>query len=158
MADFIVLLEVNQTMKLSSRTVWSLVGICILAVAGFKIFVVDLMQRQEEQDREDQEAMFEIVRFFFENRQNADAASLSPANPPSPKNFRPIPVVSAQKVVSGFEILSVAEARGKVADEELVLALVLDEQARAYPLNVMTGPQREIFNDELAGQAIVATW
>jgi hypothetical protein len=84
--------------------------------------------------------------------------ALNPDNLPSPESFYPIEAVPRPPVVSGFKILSVAEAVGLVGDEEWVLALEIDGEARAYPLNVLDGPEREVFNDELAGRAIVATW
>ena len=43
-------------------------------------------------------------------------------------------------------------------DNELVLGVELDGEARAYPINMLTGPKREIINDRLGGQAIAATW
>jgi len=45
-----------------------------------------------------------------------------------------------------------------VDDDELVIGVVIDGEARAYPINQLTGPDREIINDELAGTAIAATW
>lgn len=57
------------------------------------------------------------------------------------------------------KIASLEEADGSlVRDEELVLGVVLGKEARAYPINTLTGPQREIINDHLGGQAIAATW
>jgi hypothetical protein len=35
---------------------------------------------------------------------------------------------------------------------------VVEGKARAYPINMLTGPRREIINDELGGKAIAATW
>ena len=43
-------------------------------------------------------------------------------------------------------------------DNELVLGVVLHGKARAYPINQLTGPSREIVNDRLGGVAIAATW
>jgi hypothetical protein len=51
-----------------------------------------------------------------------------------------------------------AEKDGWVQDDELVLGVVVDGKARAYPVNTLTGPRREIINDELGGRAIAATW
>jgi hypothetical protein len=31
-------------------------------------------------------------------------------------------------------------------------------ESRADPINMLTGPQREIINDRLGGRAIAATW
>ena len=55
--------------------------------------------------------------------------------------------------------VSLKEADGTlVTDEELVLGVVVGNEARAYPINTLTGPRREIINDQLGGQAIAATW
>jgi hypothetical protein len=45
-----------------------------------------------------------------------------------------------------------------VHDSELVLGVVVNSEARAYPINMLTGPQREIINDVLGGERIAATW
>ena len=51
-----------------------------------------------------------------------------------------------------------AEKDGIVRDDELVLGVVVNGKDRAYPINTLTGPRREIINDELGGRAIAATW
>ncbi|MFT5467538.1 MAG: hypothetical protein ACI8UO_002643 [Verrucomicrobiales bacterium] len=51
-----------------------------------------------------------------------------------------------------------AENEEWVRDDELVLGLVVNGKARAYPINTLTGPRREIINDELGGRSIAATW
>jgi hypothetical protein len=78
--------------------------------------------------------------------------------PLSVDQFHPIEVAPQMPVVSGFHVLAAQQAQGRVADEELVLAVVLNGQPRAWPLNIMTGPEREVFNDTLGGRAIAATW
>ncbi len=45
-----------------------------------------------------------------------------------------------------------------INDNELVIGVVVNNKARAYSINQLTGPQREIINDELGGVAIAATW
>lgn len=45
-----------------------------------------------------------------------------------------------------------------VAENELVIGVVVDGRARAYSINQLTGPRREIINDELGETAIAATW
>jgi hypothetical protein len=50
------------------------------------------------------------------------------------------------------------ELRGEVTDEELVLGVEIGGQARAYPINQLFWPQREVFNDTLGGRPIAATW
>lgn len=57
-----------------------------------------------------------------------------------------VPILDADKVVN------------QVTDNELVLGVVTGGKARAYPINMLTGPSREIINDTLGGRAIAATW
>ncbi len=45
-----------------------------------------------------------------------------------------------------------------IQDDELVVGVVVNGVARAYPINQLTGPRREIINDVLGGRAIAATW
>jgi len=52
----------------------------------------------------------------------------------------------------------VAVDQAEVDDGELVIGVEVNGQARAYPINQLTGPNREIINDTLGGQAIAATW
>ena len=44
----------------------------------------------------------------------------------------------------------------QLADDELVLGIEIDGQAKAYPISVLNF--REMVNDELAGVPILATW
>jgi hypothetical protein len=57
------------------------------------------------------------------------------------------PVVAASKVTDEI-----------VRDDELVIGVVHNDKARAYPVNQLTGPRREIINDKLGGGPIAATW
>ena len=43
-------------------------------------------------------------------------------------------------------------------DGDLVMGVVINGEARAYPVNYMMGPANEIVNDTLGGQAIAPTW
>lgn len=54
------------------------------------------------------------------------------------------------------DIVSARECN--LADNELVIGVEINGKARAYSINQLTGPQREIINDELGGTAIAATW
>jgi hypothetical protein len=51
-----------------------------------------------------------------------------------------------------------ADMATRVNDADLVLGVVVGDAARAYPINMLTGPSREIINDTLGGRAIAATW
>ncbi len=46
----------------------------------------------------------------------------------------------------------------EIDDNELVIGVEVNGEARAYSINQLTGPSREIINDELGGTAIAATW
>ncbi len=52
----------------------------------------------------------------------------------------------------------VSADQADVVDNELVIGVEVNGQARAYPINQLTGPNREIINDQLGGTAIAATW
>ena len=41
---------------------------------------------------------------------------------------------------------------------DLVMGVVIDGEARAYPVNYMMGPANEVVNDTLGGQPIASTW
>lgn len=66
------------------------------------------------------------------------------------KEPRP-PIVNAP-FISAHEVVD------QVRPEELVLGIVIGGEARAYPINMLVGPEREIINDTLGGRAIAATW
>lgn len=67
----------------------------------------------------------------------------------APRSFRAIVEPESSSVeVAGKQILP----------KELVLGVEVNGVARAYPINMLTGPEREIINDELGGKAIAATW
>lgn len=82
----------------------------------------------------------------------------SDGGPLTAEDFRPMEAVPRMPVVAGFETLSADEADRRIRGDELVLAVEVNGQARAWPLNVMTGPEREVFNDQLGGRSIAATW
>ena len=43
-------------------------------------------------------------------------------------------------------------------DGDIVMGIVINGEARAYPVNYMNGPYNEVVNDELGGQAIAPSW
>ncbi len=55
-------------------------------------------------------------------------------------------------------VVTAGEADKKLRPTELVLGVVVNGAARAYPINMLTGPRREIINDTLGGSHIAATW
>ena len=73
--------------------------------------------------------------------------------------FRPRQVLRKPlPAITRFPIVSAEKAAGKINDAELVLGVALGKEARAYPINMLTGPSREILNDTLAKRPIAATW
>lgn len=62
----------------------------------------------------------------------------------------------------GYPVLSspriVPAAEAKIGDAELVIGVVIGREARAYPVNLMWGPQSETINDTLGGAPVAATW
>ncbi len=65
----------------------------------------------------------------------------------------PLPAITNAPVVAGAQATP-----SLVRDEELVLGVVHKGEARAYPINQLTGPRREIINDRLGGEPVAATW
>lgn len=78
--------------------------------------------------------------------------------PISADEFRPRKVVNAFPAITKPKIVTVDEAKRFVEANELVLGVVIGDEARAYPINMLTNPTREIINDRLGGRAIAATW
>jgi hypothetical protein len=59
-------------------------------------------------------------------------------------------------IKAGLRIVPASEA--KLTDVELVIGVVVGAEARAYPVNLMWGPESEALNDTLGGVPVVATW
>lgn len=76
----------------------------------------------------------------------------------NPNGFAPTSVVAEQPPITEFEVISGKAAGGWVEDDEFVIGVVVEGEPRAYVINTMTGPHREIFNDEISGVALAATW
>ncbi len=72
--------------------------------------------------------------------------------------FKPMRVARPFPAWTKFPVKAVREVGDMLAANELVLGVTVGKEARAYPINMLTGPQREILNDTLGGKAIAATW
>ena len=72
--------------------------------------------------------------------------------------FTPRRVVPPMPAIVDAPVVPADQIADRVSDNELVLGVVVGGKARAYPINMLTGPQREIINDTLGGSAIAATW
>lgn len=62
--------------------------------------------------------------------------------------------------IKDAEFFDIEQGNSFVEDNELVLGVSDDEKgiAKAYPINMLGGPRREIINDQLGDRAIAATW
>lgn len=73
-------------------------------------------------------------------------------------DFKPVRVVRPFPPITEFPVKPVREARDALNPTELVIGVTVGKESRAYPINMLTGPQREILNDKLGDKAIAATW
>ena len=130
-----------MTSKLKAITT----ALCIAVIFGAGFYIVDWSQaRQSKPDRaSDSEASKYRERTVIK----AD-----------PNGFLPMDVVERRKPITKVDIISRKQADDWLEDPELVIGVVVGGKPRAYVINTMTGPSREIFNDVLAGKAIAATW
>ena len=74
------------------------------------------------------------------------------------REFNPRQVIPPIRPITDARISKPAVAKNPVGDSDLVIGLTVGGAARAYPINMLTGPRREIINDKLGGRSIAATW
>ena len=131
---------------MASKIKAATVVLCIAVILGSGVYVVR-SYLADQVDRDDA-------------RSSRNALDRKRANliKPDPNGFAPMDVVELQKPITEFEVVSRKQADGWLKDVELVIGVVVDNKPRAYVINTMTGPEREIFNDVLAGRPIAATW
>ena len=72
--------------------------------------------------------------------------------------FNPGRACQPRPAITDAPTIAASDVTDQAADEELVLGVVVNGEARAYPINMLTGPSREIINDSLGGRDIAATW
>ncbi|MBM3272312.1 DUF3179 domain-containing protein [Candidatus Kaiserbacteria bacterium] len=72
--------------------------------------------------------------------------------------FVPPAKSGARKPIVDAPFVKASEVTDQVTDNELVLGVVIEGQARAYPINMLTGPSREIINDQMGRTNFAATW
>lgn len=78
--------------------------------------------------------------------------------PAGAEEFRPKRLLPPVDPITDPSLVPATEAQEWVGDDELVVGVVIGEEARAYPINQLTRPSREIINDKLGGRSIAATW
>lgn len=76
---------------------------------------------------------------------------------PEPE-FLPRDVVPPFPVIREVPIEPAETGDTTLNPRELVLGVQIGDHARAYPINMLCGPRREIINDTVGGRAIAATW
>ena len=74
-------------------------------------------------------------------------------------DFEPITVIRKPfAVIKDVNFVGGDEASNQVSDATLVLGVELDGTAKAYPIPMLCGPDREIINDRFGDRPIAATW
>jgi hypothetical protein len=53
---------------------------------------------------------------------------------------------------------AVPASQAPLDDGDMVIGLVLNQEARAYPVNYMNGPTNEVVNDTLGNTPIAPSW
>lgn len=91
----------------------------------------------------------------------APAAAPSTPNRVNPRveddaTYRVNFLLSFDSIRPVYEPVFTSAAETPLKDDELVLALSIDGEAKAYPISVLRG--REMVNDELAGTPILVSW
>ncbi|MBI4473145.1 MAG: DUF3179 domain-containing protein, partial [Acidobacteria bacterium] len=76
-----------------------------------------------------------------------------PQGPIDISEFKPVKLMDPLKPIADAPFISARDVKEQVRLEELVLGVEIGGQARAYPLNMLTGPEREIIND-----MVIVTW
>lgn len=86
------------------------------------------------------------------------SGSREPGQEPDSANEYAPQTVLAFPMRALTDVKTVKAKESSLADNELVLGCVVNGEAKAWAINQLTGPHREIINDELGGRAIAATW
>lgn len=84
-----------------------------------------------------------------ERYQPADWGDDAPGDMVVPGKYLPI---------RGGDYGTAADVADRVRDIDLVIGLVVNGQAFAYPINMLGGPQREIINEDFGGVAFCVNW
>lgn len=101
--------------------------------------------------------------------QNGNAAKSKNGNAPvnasskqspdnAPEEFAPVRVLPKMRPITDFAVVNANEATETVLNDEMILGVEINGAARAYPLNMINGPFREILNDNVGGKTIAVTW
>ena len=72
--------------------------------------------------------------------------------------FEALKRYNPRRAIVDAPFLKASEVTDQVTDNELVLGVEIKGMARAYPINMLTGPSREIINDTIGETYLAATW
>lgn len=99
-------------------------------------------------------ALSAIVGFVLCGKVSAQSEDSESSDHP----FKPRKLMSPRKAIVDAPFLAADKVAGQVSDSELVIGVVIEGHARAYPINMLTGPAREIINDRIGKTNFAATW
>ncbi len=88
--------------------------------------------------------------------ETVESVSPEPPAPAAEKEYHFNQILDLDAIRPVYDPVFVAAEAADLSDEQLVLGVAIDGQAKAYPIAVLNG--REMVNDELAGIPILATW
>lgn len=77
---------------------------------------------------------------------------------PKAEEFRPRKLLDPLPPITAFPVKKVKDVGDALNPSELVIGVTVGKESRAYPVNMLTGPRREILNDTLGAKSIAATW
>lgn len=119
------------------------------------LLILDRDGKEVFRAAEDTETPVDDALRFLESKIEPERAAAPESRRPP---FEPVRVVKPFPPITDPPLLPAKSARKLLRDEELVLGVAVSGGSRAYPINMLTGPRREIINDVLEGTAIAATW
>ncbi len=74
-------------------------------------------------------------------------------------DFNPVTLIRKPfEAITNVKSYPADHERVDVAADELVIGIDIGGQSRAYPVNMLNGPYREIINDSIGEIGIAATW
>ena len=108
--------------------------------------------------RAPQDATLKVRERRRMSRRSSEPRGQAELPEPVAEGFTPRRLMGPQKPITDAEVLRPEEVGDQVLGGELVLGVVVNGEARAYPINMLSGARREIINDRLGGAPIAATW
>ncbi len=76
----------------------------------------------------------------------------------APRDLSQMTTVKEQGFPLNVDPKIVGAAEAALGDGDMVMGVVIEGEARAYPVNYMNGPYNEVVNDTLGGRAITPSW